>query len=232
MRAHLGDQLAIEGPATGVTRRDGEIVGRHHVDGTPPYPHAPVGHGRRPVGIRPGALDPGHVGRRVAVERRGHGLSRRESARRAHISPDRPARPEERTAEPAVATHLTAAAALGATATALRGAGVDLPPVVVGLGDPTDGSADDAAGAHEERASTLLTDALRDAVRGHPQVEVHRRTVEAPAHQVLLDASHDADLVVVGAGRRHGHAGLQLGRVAHALLHHGACPVVVVPRRA
>ncbi|MGX4695320.1 pyridoxamine 5'-phosphate oxidase family protein [Streptomyces sp. JNUCC 63] len=37
MRAHLGDQLIIESPATGVARRDGEIVGLHHEDGTPPY---------------------------------------------------------------------------------------------------------------------------------------------------------------------------------------------------
>ncbi|WP_171113529.1 MULTISPECIES: DUF1918 domain-containing protein [Streptomyces] len=37
MRAHLGDQLVIESPTTGATRRDGEIVGLHHEDGTPPY---------------------------------------------------------------------------------------------------------------------------------------------------------------------------------------------------
>ncbi|MFE2064364.1 pyridoxamine 5'-phosphate oxidase family protein [Streptomyces sp. NPDC059467] len=37
MRAHLGDQLVIESPATGGARRDGEIVGLHHEDGTPPY---------------------------------------------------------------------------------------------------------------------------------------------------------------------------------------------------
>ncbi|MFG3203824.1 DUF1918 domain-containing protein [Streptomyces sp. NPDC048192] len=37
MRARLGDQLVIESPATGNTRRDGEIVGLHHADGTPPY---------------------------------------------------------------------------------------------------------------------------------------------------------------------------------------------------
>ncbi|MFE9773694.1 DUF1918 domain-containing protein [Streptomyces sp. NPDC005931] len=37
MRAHLGDHLVIESPATGATRRDGEIVGLHHADGTPPY---------------------------------------------------------------------------------------------------------------------------------------------------------------------------------------------------
>jgi len=92
--------------------------------------------------------------------------------------------------------------------------------------------ADDAARVNEERASALLTDALRDAVRAHPQVDVHRHSVEGPARKVLLDASADADLVVVGALRRHGHFGLQLGRVAHTLLHHAQCPVAVVPLRA
>ncbi|MGV9251981.1 pyridoxamine 5'-phosphate oxidase family protein [Streptomyces sp. NPDC003697] len=37
MRARLGDQLVIERSATGASRRDGEIVGLHHDDGTPPY---------------------------------------------------------------------------------------------------------------------------------------------------------------------------------------------------
>ncbi|MFJ8113346.1 pyridoxamine 5'-phosphate oxidase family protein [Streptomyces sp. NPDC096132] len=37
MRAHLGDQLVIESTTTGAARRDGEIVGLHHEDGTPPY---------------------------------------------------------------------------------------------------------------------------------------------------------------------------------------------------
>ncbi|WP_189940928.1 universal stress protein [Streptomyces aurantiogriseus] len=92
--------------------------------------------------------------------------------------------------------------------------------------------ADDAVRAQEERASTVLTDMLRDPVRDHPQVDVHRQPVEGPAHKVLLDASADADLLVVGALRRHGHFGLQLGRVAHVLLHHSECPVAVVPQRA
>ncbi|MEV6020197.1 MULTISPECIES: universal stress protein [unclassified Streptomyces] len=90
--------------------------------------------------------------------------------------------------------------------------------------------ADDAARLREERASTGLDEALRDAAREHPQVEVRRETVEGPAHRALLDASARADLVVVGAQRRHGHFGLQLGRVAHALLHHAECPVAVVPQ--
>ncbi|MFE7896863.1 universal stress protein [Streptomyces sp. NPDC057424] len=91
---------------------------------------------------------------------------------------------------------------------------------------------DDAAGSQEERASALLTEALRDAAGDDPQVEVERQAAEGPAHKVLLDASADADLMVVGALRRHGHFGLQLGRTAHALLHHADCPVAVVPQRA
>jgi nucleotide-binding universal stress UspA family protein len=82
---------------------------------------------------------------------------------------------------------------------------------------------------HERRATETLEAALGDAVADHPSVELHRRVVEGAAHKVLLDASADAGLLVVGADRRHGHIGLQLGRVAHAVLHHSACPVAVVP---
>ncbi|MFJ2263729.1 universal stress protein [Streptomyces sp. NPDC087844] len=82
---------------------------------------------------------------------------------------------------------------------------------------------------HEERAVEILDAALRDAPEG---VELRRHTVEGPARKVLLDASADADLLVVGARRRHGHFGLQIGRVAHAVLHHSGCPVAVVPQRA
>ncbi|MGW6268401.1 MULTISPECIES: universal stress protein [unclassified Streptomyces] len=81
---------------------------------------------------------------------------------------------------------------------------------------------------HEEQAAMALEAALRDVLE---EVELHRRTAEGPAHKVLLAASADADLLVVGARRRHGRFGLQLGRVAHAVLHHSACPVAVVPQR-
>ncbi|WP_420882615.1 DUF1918 domain-containing protein [Streptomyces noursei] len=37
MKAHIGDQLVVASPSTGTTRRDGEVVGLHHEDGTPPY---------------------------------------------------------------------------------------------------------------------------------------------------------------------------------------------------
>ncbi|WP_151478310.1 universal stress protein [Streptomyces albicerus] len=89
----------------------------------------------------------------------------------------------------------------------------------------------DPAHHYEQLATETLEAALRDAARNHPSVQVRRRTVEGPAGRVLVDASATADLLVVGAQRRHGHFGLQLGRVAHAVLHHSACPVAVVPQR-
>lgn len=165
MRAHLGDQLVIESPATGATRRDGEIVGLHHEDGTPPYdvrwsdtdevtlvfpgPDAHIHHvehgqpGTAHEPFRPysgeaeavsaaaqptGTLNPGDIGRRVAVERRRQKLSREETARRARMSPDYLAYLEEQPADPTVATLIRLADALGTTVSALRGGGIDLPP--------------------------------------------------------------------------------------------------------
>ncbi|WP_317440867.1 universal stress protein [Streptomyces collinus] len=90
--------------------------------------------------------------------------------------------------------------------------------------------ADDAARLREEQAATGLEGALREALREHPQVDVRRKTVEGSAHRILLRESAEADLIVVGAQRRHGHFGLQLGRVGHTLLSHSDCPVAVVPQ--
>lgn len=92
--------------------------------------------------------------------------------------------------------------------------------------------AGEPARLHEERAVKVLDSALSEAAANHPSVDLRRRITEGAARRVLLDASADADLLVVGARRRQGHFGLQLGRVAHAVLHHSACPVAVVPQRA
>jgi nucleotide-binding universal stress UspA family protein len=60
--------------------------------------------------------------------------------------------------------------------------------------------------------------------------------VSAPhglAEPDLVDSSRLADLVVLGVvlgGRRHSDgAGMCLGGLAHAALHHSHCPVVIVP---
>jgi nucleotide-binding universal stress UspA family protein len=91
--------------------------------------------------------------------------------------------------------------------------------------------AEDPAHLHEERAVAQLDALLHDAVADHPGIQVHRHTGEGPARKVLLNRSAAADLVIVGARRRTGHFGLELGRVGHTLLHHAHCPVAIVPQQ-
>ncbi|MGV9249710.1 universal stress protein [Streptomyces sp. NPDC003710] len=86
----------------------------------------------------------------------------------------------------------------------------------------------DPAPLPERQAARALDEALGDAPA---DVGIHPRAVEGHARKVLLDASHDADLLVVGAQRRADRFGLRIGRVAHTVLHRSACPVAVVPQR-
>ncbi|MBC9716047.1 universal stress protein [Streptomyces sp. TRM66268-LWL] len=81
---------------------------------------------------------------------------------------------------------------------------------------------------HEERAANELEAALAGAPA---DLKLHRHTVEGPARRALLTASHEADLLVVGR-RRPGQFGHRLGRVAHMVLSHAACPIAVVPDTA
>jgi uncharacterized protein DUF1918 len=37
MNAQLGDRIIVESATTNATKRDGEVVGVHNADGTPPY---------------------------------------------------------------------------------------------------------------------------------------------------------------------------------------------------
>ncbi len=65
----------------------------------------------------------------------------------------------------------------------------------------------------------------------YPGVEVDVRTVRTgPAH-ALLAGTREAGVVVIGAHRRAGRLGAPVGPVAHVLLHHSHCPVLLVPTR-
>ncbi|MFF9279765.1 universal stress protein [Streptomyces griseosporeus] len=89
----------------------------------------------------------------------------------------------------------------------------------------------EVAHRHHERALALIETLIADAAADHPLVRVRRTVIEGPAGRLLVDRSAAADLVIVGARRRSGRFGLQLGRVTHTLLHRAACPVAVVPQR-
>ncbi|MCF2536120.1 universal stress protein [Streptomyces sp. FB2] len=76
-------------------------------------------------------------------------------------------------------------------------------------------------------------DALRQALRPwhekYPQVDVAESIRLANPAKVLVQAAEDAALLVVGRrAHRHGLAP-HLGPVAQAAIHHGRCPVAVVP---
>jgi nucleotide-binding universal stress UspA family protein len=78
----------------------------------------------------------------------------------------------------------------------------------------------------EEAVARFGIARLREA---HPDVDVDSLTVRTgPAH-ALLAATREAGVVIIGAHRRAGRVGPQLGAVAHVLLHHSHCPVVLVP---
>ena len=63
----------------------------------------------------------------------------------------------------------------------------------------------------------------------HPGVFAEIQVLIGTPSRLLVDSSRLADLVVLGA-RRHRHGdGVRLGGLAHAVLHHAHCPVVIVP---
>ncbi|MFJ2237986.1 universal stress protein [Streptomyces sp. NPDC087859] len=64
----------------------------------------------------------------------------------------------------------------------------------------------------------------------YPEVGVDSRTVSTSPSHALLTRTRHAGVVVIGARRRAGRLGPQLGPVAHVLLHHSHCPVVLVPK--
>ncbi|GAA2000607.1 universal stress protein [Catenulispora subtropica] len=85
------------------------------------------------------------------------------------------------------------------------------------------------------RAAADLDAALEALVRTwhakHPDVRTSHRVADGTPAAVLTEATRHVDLVVAGARHRgDGQHGMRVGPVAHALLHHADCPVVIVPR--
>ncbi|MFF6995515.1 universal stress protein [Streptomyces sp. NPDC008313] len=78
-----------------------------------------------------------------------------------------------------------------------------------------------------ERAAQL-TEALRPWRQKYPDVEVVEVSRLGSPASLLIDASRDASLVVVGRRVRRSPVGVHTGSVAHAVLHHSTAPVAVV----
>ena len=62
-------------------------------------------------------------------------------------------------------------------------------------------------------------------------VEIKRHVLDGSGAELLTEFSTGADLIVVGSRGRGGFRGLLLGSTSQAVLHHAACPVLVVTRK-
>jgi nucleotide-binding universal stress UspA family protein len=83
--------------------------------------------------------------------------------------------------------------------------------------------------ARGEREGRLLAErATSQASADFPDVVVAVTVGDRSAGAELVAASHEAQLVVVGSRGVGGLRGLLLGSTAQVLLHHAACPVLVV----
>ena len=111
----------------------------------------------------------------------------------------------------------------------LRGATVrvltawEYPVVVAGMEGVLDDSNVEAAARH--------TQAIVLGKVAHEGVDVIAEVVHGSGSSVLIDASKQADLVVVGSRGYGGFTGLLLGSVSTQVVHHAACTVVVVRDR-
>ncbi len=103
-------------------------------------------------------------------------------------------------------------------------------PVIAGFSGrpvayPTDaGLVDQARQAAQEQADKTLA-----RVGGAGPETVTVQAVSGFPAEVLIDASRDADMLVVGSRGSGGFGRLLLGSVSSQVAHHAHCPVVVIP---
>ncbi|MCX5554641.1 universal stress protein [Streptomyces sp. NBC_00038] len=131
----------------------------------------------------------------------------------------------DESAEPLLEFAFAAATARGATLRAVHA--WSLPPVY-GY-NPAVLHISDEDGGMEARVDRDLDELLKPWREKHPQVPVVRTLELAFAAGVVLKATVEAGLVVVGRKAHRPALGMRIGPVTHAVLHHAAAPVAVVP---
>ncbi|GAA2251821.1 universal stress protein [Streptomyces amakusaensis] len=104
----------------------------------------------------------------------------------------------------------------------------NLPPYFA-YGLPPDPELNAQLGDVESRTLTTVLDPWR---RRYPSVQVVEQALPGKAVDQLVEASGQASLLVVGRRiRRATPFGGRIGSVAHAVLHHAASPVAVIPHQ-
>lgn len=89
---------------------------------------------------------------------------------------------------------------------------------------PAGGIFDDVKDAE----ARLSAEVLAGHVGRYPDVEVHVCLRRGSPAQLLVEASREASLLVVGSRGRGGFASLLLGSVSHKVIHRSACSVAIV----
>ncbi|HUY52626.1 MAG TPA: universal stress protein [Streptosporangiaceae bacterium] len=89
--------------------------------------------------------------------------------------------------------------------------------------------AEEESRAQAEKATQQLVSEAIERRGGPPARPVSVRALSGLAADELINASADADLLVVGARGTGGFARLVMGSVSTQVTHHALCPVVVVP---
>lgn len=100
------------------------------------------------------------------------------------------------------------------------------PPPYYAYGTPANPALHEALALTDARA---LAEAVGPWRQKHPDVEVVEESRYGSAAVHVVDAAREASLVVVGRRIRRSSLGAHIGHVTHAVLHHCAAPVAVVP---
>ena len=77
-------------------------------------------------------------------------------------------------------------------------------------------------------AEAALNATLREVAPEAEDLKIERYVIQGAPAAVLVEQSHDADLLVVGSRGLGGFAQLLLGSVSQQCAHHAKCPVVIV----
>ncbi|WP_371667270.1 universal stress protein [Streptomyces sp. NBC_00289] len=100
------------------------------------------------------------------------------------------------------------------------------PPPYYAYGTPANPALHEALALADAEA---LAEVLRPWRTKYPDVDVVEESRYGSAAVHVVDASRGASLVVVGRRIRRSPFGAHIGHVTHAVLHHSAAPVAVVP---
>jgi len=79
-----------------------------------------------------------------------------------------------------------------------------------------------------QRTADDLVQIIKEELGDDPAVPVQPQVKQGRAAKVLIEASHEADLLVVGKRGHGGFAGLVLGSVSQHVSAYANCPVTVV----